>query len=145
MLMILLGFGTGLQHGVEYDFREDAINSIWISAGQTSIPYQGMKPGRQITLKNDDLDYLSQKVDGVEHSAGRFFCYGEFTVRYKDKYSSYSVLGITPDLKYIENQTPAKGRYINQQDMEEKRKVAIIGPKWLRGFLQRTKTQSVSG
>jgi putative ABC transport system permease protein len=134
MLMILLGFGTGLQHGVEYDFREDAINSIWISAGQTSIPYQGMKPGRQITLKNDDLDYLSQKVDGVEHSAGRFFCYGEFTVRYKDKYSSYSVLGITPDLKYIENQTPAKGRYINQQDMEEKRKVAIIGPKVVEGL-----------
>lgn len=134
MLMILLGFGTGLQHGVEYDFREDAVNSIWISPGQTSLPYKGMKPGRNITLKNEDLDYLSQKVSGIEYSAGRFFCYGEFTVRYKEKYSSYSVLGITPDIMYIENQTPQKGRYINQLDMDEKRKVAIIGPKVVEGL-----------
>lgn len=137
MLMILLGFGTGLQHGVEYDFREDAVNSIWVSPGQTSMPYKGMKPGRNITLKNEDLDYLSQKVSGIEYSAGRFFCYGEFTVRYKDKYSSYSVLGVTPDIMYIENQTPKKGRYINQLDMEEKRKVAIIGPKVVEGLFSK--------
>jgi putative ABC transport system permease protein len=137
MLMILLGFGTGLQHGVEYDFREDAVNSIWVSPGQTSMPYKGMKPGRNITLKNEDLDYLSKKVSGIEYSAARFFCYGEFTVRYKDKYSSYSVLGVTPDIRYIENQTPQKGRYINQMDMEEKRKVAIIGPKVVEGLFSK--------
>jgi putative ABC transport system permease protein len=137
MLMILLGFGAGLQHGVEYDFREDAVNSIWVSPGQTSLPYKGMKPGRNITLKNEDLNSLSQKVSGIEYSAGRFFCYGEFTVRYKDKYSSYSVLGITPDIMYIENQTPQKGRYINQLDMEQKRKVAIIGPKVVEGLFSK--------
>jgi putative ABC transport system permease protein len=134
MLMILLGFGTGMQHGVEYDFREDAVNSIWINPGQTSMPYKGMKPGRNIMLKNEDLSYLTQKVAGVDHSAGRFFCYGEFTVRYKDKYSSYQVQGITPELMYIENQSPKKGRYINDQDMKEKRKVAIIGPTVVEGL-----------
>jgi len=134
ILMILLGFGTGLRHGVEYDFRADAVNSIYINPGQTSIPYKGMKPGRNITLKNEDLDYLTERVDGVEHSAGRFFCYGEFTVRYKEKYSSYQVLGITPELMYVENQSPKEGRYINDLDLQDRRKVAIIGPKVVEGL-----------
>jgi putative ABC transport system permease protein len=137
ILMILLGFGTGLRHGVEYDFREDAVNSIWISPGRTSLPYKGMKPGRIIRLKNEDLTFLTERVEGVEYSAGRFFCYGEFTVRYKDKYSSYSVLGITPDLMYIENQTPKQGRYINDMDLEERRKVAIIGPNVVEGLFSK--------
>lgn len=134
MLMILLGFGTGLQHGVEYDFRQDAINSIWVSPGQTSMPYKGMKPGRNITLKNEDLEFLRERVNGVEHAAGRFFCYGEFTVRYKEKFSSYRVLGITPTMMFVENQQPVRGRYINERDMEDKRKVAIVGPKVVEGL-----------
>ncbi len=134
ILMILLGFGTGMQRGVEYDFREDAINSIWINPGQTSMPYKGMKPGRNITLKNEDLQHLTSRVSGVEYSAGRFFCYGEFTVRYKERYSSFQVLGITPDMLHIENQTSERGRYINEMDMAEKRKVAIIGPKVAEGL-----------
>lgn len=137
ILMILLGFGAGLQHGVEYDFREDAVNSIYINPGQTSMPYNGMKPGRNITLKNDDLEYLTERVGGVEHSAGRFYCYGEFTVRYKEKYSSYQVLGITPKLMYVENQTPKEGRYINDIDLKERRKVAIIGPKVVEGLFSK--------
>lgn len=137
MLMILLGFGTGMQRGIEYDFREDAVNSIWINPGQTSMPFKGMKPGRNITLKNEDLEHLTSKVNGVEFSAGRFFCYGEFTVRYKDKYSSFQVLGITPDMLHIENQNPESGRYINQMDMDEKRKVAIIGPKVTEGLFDK--------
>jgi len=137
ILMILLGFGTGLQHGVEYDFRADAVNSIWISPGRTSLPYKGMKPGRNITLKNEDLSYLNERVQGIEYSAGRFFCYGEFTVRYKERYSSYSVLGITPELMHVENQTPMQGRYINELDLQERRKVAIVGPDVVKGLFSK--------
>ena len=36
MLVVLLGSGRGLEHGVDYQFRDDAINSIWVSSGQTS-------------------------------------------------------------------------------------------------------------
>ncbi len=136
ILMILLGFGAGLQHGVEYDFREDAVNSIWVNPGQTSLPYKGMKPGRTINLKNEDLADLRTKVAGVEHAAGRFFCYGEFTIRYKQKYSSFNVLGISPEMQYVENQTPKEGRYINELDMKERRKVAVIGEKVVEGLFE---------
>jgi putative ABC transport system permease protein len=134
ILMILLGFGSGLQHGVEADFEDDAVNSIWIRAGQTSLAYKGLQPGRKLDLKNDDFQLLRRQVEGVEHLAGRFFCWGEFTVRYKDKYSSFEMLGITPDHRYLENQRPIKGRYINAADLEERRKVAIIGTKVEEGL-----------
>ena len=54
MLVLLLGAGQGLQNGVEYEFRDDATNSIWIRRGVTSIPYQGLPKGRRIRFSNDD-------------------------------------------------------------------------------------------
>ncbi len=55
MLVVLLGSGTGLAHGVEYQFRDDAINSIWIQSGRTSTPYKGMQPGRQVQFEQPRL------------------------------------------------------------------------------------------
>ena len=137
ILMILLGVGTGLQRGVEYDFKDDAINSIWISAGQTSLPYQGMQPGRRWSLKSEDYTNIKSKIAGVEHATARFHCWGNFTVRYKNRYSSFSVRGISPDMKYLENQTPVQGRYINELDLVERRKVAVIGTKVVEGLFNR--------
>ena len=48
MLIILLGAGKGLRNGFEHDFRDDAINSIWLTPGQTSKSFRGMKPGRNL-------------------------------------------------------------------------------------------------
>ena len=138
ILMILLGVGTGLQRGVEYDFRDEAINSIWISPGQTSIAYNGMQPGRRLTLKSEDYHDIKEKVKGVEYATARFHCWGNFTVRYRNKYSSFNVLGVSPDMMYLEKQTPTQGRYINHLDMKERRKVAVIGSKVVEGLFERS-------
>ena len=137
ILMILLGVGTGLQRGVEYDFREDAINSISISPGQTSKPFKGMKPGRRLALKTEDLHDIKAKVKGVEYATSRFYCWGNFTVRYKNKYSSFNVRGITPDMMYLENQEPIMGRYINEFDMKDRRKVTVLGTKVVDGLFNK--------
>jgi putative ABC transport system permease protein len=129
ILMVLLGFGTGLQRGVEADFRSDATNSIWLRSGQTSLPYRGMKPGRNITMTTADFEKLRNSIPGIEFAAARFFCYGEFTVRYRQRFSSFNVLGITPEHMQLENQFPIKGRYLNEFDLLERRKVAIISNK----------------
>ncbi len=126
ILIILLGFGSGMQHGVEYDFRSDAINSIWISTGQTSLPYKGMKPGRNIELNNEDFSHVGSQIQYVDHVASRFYCWGEFTIRYKKKYSSFNVRGITPEMRFLENQEVVKGRYINDEDIRQRRKIAVI-------------------
>ena len=56
MLIILLGLGYGLENGVRKAFSEDAVNSLWVGSGQTSLPYQGFKQGRRIVFANDDYE-----------------------------------------------------------------------------------------
>ncbi len=134
MLIFLLAFGTGLQNGVEGQFSDVATNSLWINAGQTSMPYKGMKPGRQVIMDNYDYAAIASQIEGVDKITSRFFCYGEFTIRYKEKYSSFEVMGCHPDHRYLENQKPVKGRFINDLDIKHRRKVAAIGTKVVEGL-----------
>ncbi len=127
MLVILLGAGNGLENGVKYQFRDVATNSIWVMPGQTSIPYKGMKSGRQIHLTNEDYKSIHNSIPEIDHMSGRYYVNGEFTVRYRDKYSSFDLLGCSPGHMYIENQQVVLGRFIDNFDMDNKRKVAAIG------------------
>jgi len=129
LLVILIGAGTGLKNGAEYQFRDDAINSIWINPGKTSLPYQGMNPGRVIQLRNNDLESIQQQIKQVEYSTARYYLSGQYTVRYKNKYSSFQVRACHPDHQYIENTIIVKGRFLNDLDLKEKRKVTAIGTK----------------
>lgn len=126
MLVLLLGAGKGLQNGVEHNFRDDAVNSLWLYDGQTSIAYKGMPVGRQIQFENQDYDAL-EKIDGIEYKTGRFYLRGDFVIHYKDKNSSYSIRSVHPDHKYLENTQMDIGRFINQTDLDQKRKVIVIG------------------
>nr|HMT30932.1 ABC transporter permease [Bacteroidia bacterium] len=58
MLIILLGSGYGLQHGIENQFRSSAVNSIFVRGGNTSMAYGGFQPGRDIQLENSDYDLI---------------------------------------------------------------------------------------
>src|SRR5262245_15152760 len=72
MLIVLLGSGQGLSHGVAHQFRDDAVNSIWVFPGQTSTPYKGMQPGRRVQLTNEDHREVRTGVGGVEHLTARY-------------------------------------------------------------------------
>ena len=72
MLMILLGSGNGLSNGVANNFMSDAINAMWIWTGKTTIPYEGMKTGRNIQFHNEDQE-LIKKVSGIGAVSGRYF------------------------------------------------------------------------
>jgi len=127
MLVLLLGSGQGLSHGVEYGFRDDATNSIWMRSGQTSVPYRGLRPGRTVQFTNEDHETIRESVRGVEHITSRFFIRGNLTVAYKGETSSYNVRSVHPDHQYLEKTIITEGRFINPLDIEEFRKVAVIG------------------
>ncbi len=129
MLVILLGAGRGLQNGVEHNMQDDAINSIWIYRGSTSKPHAGYGVGRRIRFDNDDYDALLETINEIEHSTGRFYLWREFTVRYKNKVSSFEVRACHPGHRYIENTLITSGRFLNEADLLERRKVAVIGPR----------------
>lgn len=127
MLVVLLGSGKGLEHGMEYQFRDDAVNSIWVSAGRTSEPYKGMQPGREIQFTNQDYDEVLQRIDGVEYSSARFWIFGNQQVVYKNETGSFTIRSVHPGHQVLERTKIVAGRYLNELDVAEFRKSAVIG------------------
>jgi putative ABC transport system permease protein len=127
ILVVLLGSGQGLSHGVEYQFRDDALNSIWVRSGQTSQPYRGLRPGRSVQFTNSDYEDIKANVQRVDHITSRFFIRGNLKVAYKGETSSYNVRCVHPDHQYLEKTIVTEGRFINPLDIADYRKVAVIG------------------
>lgn len=128
MLVILLGAGAGIQNGAEHQFRDDATNALWIYPGTTSIPFEGHKIGRSVRLTDEDYDALKTHVEGIEHITGRFYLRGQFTVSYNGTVSSFDVRSCHPDHQFLEKTIITAGRFLNEIDLLERRKVAVIGP-----------------
>jgi putative ABC transport system permease protein len=127
MLVVLLGAGRGLENGAAYEFRDDAVNSLWLYVGKTTLPFAGRGPGREVKLTNDDYDAISRSVPGVEHITGRFYMWGEFMVSQGAKHSSFDIRGAHPGHQYLEKTIVSDGRFLNDTDIAERRKVCVIG------------------
>jgi|JI10StandDraft_1071094.scaffolds.fasta_scaffold302366_2 putative ABC transport system permease protein len=127
MLVVLLGSGKGLEHGVDYQFRDDAVNSIWISSGQTSVAYKGMQPGRDVQFDNQDYDEVTTRVPGVEYASARFWIFGSQQVNYKNENGSYTIRAVHPGHQVLERTKVIRGRYLNELDLRQFRKSAVLG------------------
>jgi putative ABC transport system permease protein len=127
MLIILLGAGQGLENQVQTNFKDDAVNSIWVRPGRAALPYKGLRPGRKILFTNEDLAAVAS-VDGIEHMSGRFYMYGaEYTVNYGTKNASFDVRSVHPGHQFLEKTIVTRGRFLNELDIEDRRKVAVVG------------------
>lgn len=127
ILVILLGFSSGIQKGVKSEFEQDATNRISVWTGVTTKGYKGLNPGRYIQMKNEDFSEVSTKYkEDIEYKTSIYSIWGG-TVNYKDQTGNYRVEGAFPDQQFIENATLVKGRFISQDDQLESRKIAVIG------------------
>ncbi len=127
MLIVLLGSGKGLENGIHSNFDADAANSIWIFPGQTSIPYKGIQPGKYVRFTNEDYERLKREINNLERISSRYDIRGNDLISYKNEYGSFGINTVHPDMEFIENSFPIKGRFINNIDIEKSRKVAVIG------------------
>lgn len=127
MLIILLGSGNGLRNGFEEEFKSDAINSIWIYQGVTTLPYKGMKPGRHIAFTDSDYEALDQgRVANIEHLSSRLSLENKDMV-YGSKKGNYQVVAGHAGQQNAENITIVTGRFINDSDVKDRRKVLVLG------------------
>lgn len=127
LLVILLAVGNGLGNGVSYQFRDDATNSLSISPGKTMFAHKGLPVGRAVNLTNDDIALIERHLPDVEYTSGRVEQWGAQYVTYGDKSAGFSLRGLHPGHRFIENTEVRYGRYINQLDIDQKRKVTVIG------------------
>lgn len=127
MLVVLLGSGYGLENGVKREFLGDAVNYISINSGVTSLPYKGLKPGRRIQFTNEDREIL-HRLDKVEISSTRTYVFLENNMlSYKNEYGTFDIFAILPDYKYVESLEMTSGRFLNQKDIDDVRKVVAVG------------------
>lgn len=127
MLIILLGAGAGLRNGFEYNFKNTATNSITIGGGETSKPWKGLPANRDIQLTEDDIDALRNSIPGIEHISGRYRVWrGESQLQHGMNYGSFSIRGIEPEIQHLQKQVVIKGRFINEVDEQQERKVIVI-------------------
>ncbi len=125
ILILLLGLGNSFKNGVMADFNF-AANSGFLWGRRTTISYDGFQPGKRVSFDNSDTKFLRSRVREIENLAPRNSL-GNALIGFKEKASSFQVYGDYPDYNKIEIQEIISGRYINQKDIEDTRKVVVIG------------------
>lgn len=127
MLVLLLGAGNGLRNGAEYEFRDDATNSLWIYPARTSVAYKGLAKNREVKFDNSDYDLL-KGLEGTEYITGRYYIPSLLeNMVYNNKNYTFSVRCVHPDHQVLENTIIDDGRYINDLDIKSTRKVVVLG------------------
>ncbi|MCD7899467.1 MAG: ABC transporter permease [Bacteroides sp.] len=129
MLIVLLGAGNGLIHAFDANSSEMAMNSVRVTGGWTSKPYDGLKEGRRIQLDNKDLEVTGTQFPDNVISTGARVRQGSITLSYGSEYVSTSFSGVYPNYTEVERIKPAGGRFINDIDLRERRKVIILNKK----------------
>jgi putative ABC transport system permease protein len=135
MLVIMLGSGTGLHNGVKQDMGDLATNSFFMWTQQTSIPYKGFPRGRFYNFKNSDTQALKDNIPEIEYIAPRLqahgFRGGGNNVVRGLRTGSFPVYGDYPQYNIIDPVKILSGRFINDLDIKNKRKIAVIGQRVL--------------
>lgn len=130
MLVILLGAGNGLQNGAMQNF-DIAKNAVFVWTNPTTVPFAGFDAGREIELTNDDSEVLSRLAEVRTISprlrvANRFSDQALSIVR-GDESVAFNIMGDYPEFLEIKPYILEEGRFINQLDMDDNRKVVVIG------------------
>lgn len=134
MLTIMLGAGLGLKNALFSQLGDMSVNSCFFWGGRTSIPYKGLPSGRYWQFENEDLAAIKKQVPNVR-SVGSVIWGSEYKFSRNDKKGDYSLVGYNPDFQQISPQPIWFGRFFNEIDMEQQRKVCILTEQvWLDLF-----------
>ena len=130
MIIITIGSANGLENGVSQDLSDSAKNSMFLWTQSTSLPYKGFKRGRNVDLNLSDVEYLkanSQTLVAIAPQNELGGWRGSNNVTRGIKTGAFTVFGEYPEQRLIEAKPIVTGRHINNQDIAERRKIAVIG------------------
>ena len=125
MLVALMGGGQGMEQELRSQFEGFATNSGFVVAQQTGEAYKGFRKGRTWDLEVDDVERIRQ-IEGIEVVTPSIAQWGK-TAAYEGNKYDCSVKGLYPNYERLEHQEMAYGRFINDVDIREARKVCVIG------------------
>ena len=126
MLIVLMGGGHGLKELLQANFSGFATNTAVIWAQNTTKPYKGFNKGRSWQMEEKDLERLRQRMPELDVITPLLFG-GRKNVVFADKSFSGSTQGVNSDYAKVSVPKMFYGRYINDMDVRQQRKVCVIG------------------
>ena len=130
ILILLLSAGKGLENGIRQDFGDIATNTMFMWTRRVSKSYQGMSKGRRFNYRLSDVEDIKQNIPNLRFVSPRNqlggFNGSNNVVRGLNT-GAYDVYGDYPEIINQDPMNITSGRFINYNDIDEKRKVAIIG------------------
>jgi len=130
ILIILLAAGKGLENGIRADFGDIATNTMFMWSRNTTMSYKGLPKGRRFSFKIEDVQAINDNVPNLRFISPRNqlggFGSGNNVVRGL-KTGAFNVYGDYPEIIRQEPMTITSGRFVNHNDIQDKRKVAVIG------------------
>ncbi|MDT0621025.1 ABC transporter permease [Croceitalea vernalis] len=130
ILIILLSAGKGLENGIKQDFSGVATNTMFMWTQSTTMPYEGLPEGRNFNFKLSDVQLIKDNVPDlriVSPRNGLRTTTGVDNVFYGTESGTYRVFGDYPEIIFQNSMYTAKGRFLNYNDIVQKRKVVVIG------------------
>ena len=129
ILLLLLAAGKGLENGVKQDFTGVATNTMFIWTQTTTMEFDGLPKGRNYSFNLEDVRLIREEVPGLRFISPRnaMGSRGTNNVIYGMNAGGYRIFGDTPEISEQYSMAITLGRFLNQADLDQKRKVAIIG------------------
>lgn len=126
MLIALMGGAQGMQQMLSREFEGFATNSGFMGANKTSKAYKGFQQGRYWDLENSDVDRVRRSVNEVDIITPSLAKWG-VDVIYNEQKISGTLKGLYPEYGKIEEPMITYGRYLNDMDVKDRRRVCVIG------------------
>lgn len=124
LLIALLGAARGMENSFNRIFGDFATNSVFIWGQSTSLPFKGFQEGKGVRLKLSHVDKIKDNIEGIELVVPR--SRNQAMVVRNFLSGNYGVNGDYPLLDKIQKKKMMRGRFVNQNDINIKRKVAVI-------------------
>jgi len=129
ILIILLAAGNGLKNGVTSNFSDRASNTVQMWPGTTSVPYNGLKSGRDLQFSKNEIENINENLSEAEDESG--IIDKNLTITYKNEFGNFNLEGVDPSYKEISGIKieSGNGRFINQLDLKASNKVVVLDKK----------------
>ena len=124
LLIVLLGAARGMENNFNKLFGNFATNSVFVWAQSTSMPFKGFQEGKNIRLKLSDADIIMREIEGLEFVVPRHQRQSQAVNNFKT--GTFGIYGDYPELDLVEKKELVSGRWINDSDINEKKKICVI-------------------
>lgn len=124
LLIGLLGAARGLENSFNRLFGDFATNSVFVIGGTTSMPFKGFQEGKSVRLTLSDTKKIEENVEGIEFVVPRNM--NQALVVRNFLSGTFRISGDYPLLDKVQKKKLLNGRFINQTDIDENRKVTVI-------------------